>query len=354
MDEAADAATAGAAGGAAAAATGTAAAATDAGATTASATGAAATTGAAAATTDKGAAGTTAAATGDTAKTGAAAATNDASKGEWPDNWQTLIAGDDKDELKQIGRYASPKAVWEKARALERRLSSGELKAVLPKDAKPDEINAWRKDNGIPLKVEDYKLDLSVVKEIPKESKPVIDAFLKSAHATNLTNEQASAAVDSYFAIQQQQAQVRAEQDETARVTALDALNKEFGGAFRRNINMVDGLLQKLPESVRENVKGARMPDGSLLFNNVDAVRGFLAIALENNPAGVLVPAGGGDIGKTALEEYAVIQKTMREQPDAYKKNAGMQERTRELIDYLSKQGLIDNNGNVIQQKKAA
>lgn len=274
--------------------------------------------------------------------------------GDWPADWQQRIAGDDKDELKQLGRYASPKAVWEKARALERRLSSGELKAALPKDAKPEEIAAWRKDNGVPEKPEAYDIKLASGEKITKEQKPVIDAFLASAHGANLTNEQASVAVDSYLSIQKQQQQHRAEKDEEQRVTALDALNKEFGGAFRRNINVVDGLLSKLPESVRDQFKSARLPDGTALFNNVDVVRGFLAIALENNPAGVIAPAGGGDLGKTAMEEYKGIQKSMRDNRTAYNKDSAKQLRFTELIGYLTKQGLIDQNGNEIVQKRAA
>src|SRR5262245_1748274 len=82
--------------------------------------------------------------------TPAAAPAEPEKKGYWPDGWQARLAGDDPDALKQIGRYASPEEIWKKAKSLERRLSSGELKAVLPKDPKPEDVSAWRKDNGIP------------------------------------------------------------------------------------------------------------------------------------------------------------------------------------------------------------
>jgi hypothetical protein len=330
--------------------TSTAAAATGTDATTATDKGVTTTTAAAAATTDKG---TTAATTATAATADTTTADTKTTQPDWPEDWQQRIAGDDKDELKQLSRYASPKAVWEKARALERRMSSGELKAVLPKNPTEADLTAWRKDNGIPEKPEAYTLKLASGDKITKELQPAVDAILKNAHATNMTGEQASAAVDSYLAVKKQEAQVRAETDETQRTQALDALAKEWGGSLSRNKSLIGNVLNMFPEAVRNSMMDARLPDGSLIFNNVDVLRAFAAIELRNNPAGIITPAGGGDVGKTALDEYQAIQKLMREKPHEYKKDAAKQGRMTELIGFLSTQGLIDNNGNVVQKKAA-
>ena len=257
----------------------------------------------------------------------------DIGKQLWPDDWRKNIAGDDEKELKQLNRYASPADLWKKARSLEARLSSGELKPTLPKDAKPEEITQWRKDNGIPESADKYELKLENNLVIGDKDKPFVDEFMKTAHELNMTPAQVNKVVQWNFENQARQAEVRSAQDETDRQAALDTLNKEWGGNFRQNLNMVGSLLTHFPASVQETIKSARLPDGTALFNNPDIVRGFTAMALEINPAGTIVPAGGGDVAKSVDDEISSIEKTMRENRKEYTKNEPMQARYRELID---------------------
>lgn len=324
-------------------------------------TAAAAATKGATTTTDKGAsASTTAAAVSTTDKgtatvastTEAAAATNDAAKGYWPDDWQGRVSKGDDKRAKALGKFHSPEALADSYFALERRFSSGEYKPVLPKDPKADELTAWRKDNGIPDKPEGYDLKGLT---IPKEDAEVISGFLKAAHSTNMTPTQARTAVESYYAEQQRQSQARAEKDDAQRHAALDTLNQEWGGSFRRNVNLIEGtILSKFPEDVRELIKSARLPDGTALFNSVPALKALASLALEINPAGVVAPGGSGEISKSAIEEYRELQTFMREKRSAYNKDGAKQARMTALIEYLSKQELIDANGNLVAQKKAA
>ena len=248
----------------------------------------------------------------------------------WPEDWQKRMAGEDEKELKHVGKYASPEAVWKKARALEARLSSGELKTALPKDAKPEELTQWRKDNGIPESPDKY--DLTGL-PITDDTKPLVDEFLKSAHAANMSPEQVKAAIkwqkDSGTSI----VAARAEKDEAERVAALDVLNEEWGSGFRRNIQMVEGYLEKFPESVREQLKGGRLADGTGIFNHPDIVRGFVAMALEANPAATLVPSGGGDPAKGIDDQIASHEQFMKEHRSDYNKDEKRQAEYRSLLD---------------------
>ena len=250
----------------------------------------------------------------------------------WPEDWRKQLAGEDEKTLKQLGRYASPKDIWEKARALEQRLSSGELKSTLPKDAKPEEVAQWRKENGIPETPDKYELKLDGNLVIGEEDKPMVDEFLKAAHANNMTPTQAKAAVQSYFEIQAKNAEARVAKDDTERLATLDALNAEWGNGFRTNINMVGGVLSRFPASVQDAIKNARLPDGTALFNNPDVLRGFVAMALEINPAGTLVPSGTGDVAKGINEQIAEIEKIMKTDRKSYNKDEKMQANYRELI----------------------
>lgn len=269
-------------------------------------------------------------------------------KGYWPDDWLAKVSKGDEKISKQLGRYQSPEALAEAHIALRRRMDSGEFKTALPKDAKPEELAAWRKDNGIPETPDKY--DLKDLK-IDDTDKPLVDGFVKRAHELNMAPEHVKATLEYRAQERTRLAEERATKDEDQRVKTLDSLNQEWGGSFRRNVNLVNGMLDRFPADVKEALKSARMPDGTAIFNDPSVLKGFVAMALEANPAGVIVPAGGGEPGKVALDEYQELQKFMREDRNGYLKDNNKQARMRELIDYLSKNGMIDNQGNA---KKAA
>lgn len=269
-------------------------------------------------------------------------------QGYWPADWQKNIAGDDEKVLKQVQRYQSPKAIWEKARSLEQRLSSGELKPSLPKNAKPEEIAAWRKDSGIPEKPDGYELKGL---EVPKEDKALIDGFLARAHAAHYLPEQAKEAVASYYDMQKRVADARMAKDEEQRLKTIDEVAQEWGGKFSQYKTRIENYLTMFPASVRDSLKGARFPDGTLIFNNSDVLRSFVALSLKEVPEGIHVPSDGGDLGKSMLDRYNELNKMMSERRGDWNKDEGAQAEHRQLIEALQKNGIMDEHGNL---KKAA
>ena len=106
----------------------------------------------------------------------------------WGDDWRSrMIAGstDPERESKQIERYESPEQIWKKARELEKKLSSGEVRTTLPKNASAEELARWRTENGIPDKPEGYKVNMPEGRPVPKDDDPFLKAFLASAHKSN-------------------------------------------------------------------------------------------------------------------------------------------------------------------------
>lgn len=251
----------------------------------------------------------------------------------WPDDWRKHIAGEDEKELQRLGRFATPADVHKAYRALEARLSSGQLKSALPQNAKPEELAQWRKENGIPEAPDKYELKLANNMTVGDEDKPFVDEFLKVAHSLNMSPDQASAAVQTYFDNRARQAEMTAEKDESDRQAALDALNVEYGKEFRTNVNMVRATLERFPSGIREALESARLPDGTALFNNPDVIRGFVTMAREIDPAATLVPSVQGDPVKAIQTEKAEIEKVMSTNRKAYNKDEKMQARYRELID---------------------
>lgn len=323
---------------------------------TGAAAAAAAASSSAAATTDKGSASARSATAGK-ADGGAAASSTDSGKGNgsaapaWPDDWVTRMAKGDEKVAKQFSRYASPEALAEAHISLRRRLDSGEFRTTLPKDPKPEELAQWRKDNGIPEKPDGY--DLKGI-EFDDSDKPIVESIVSRLHAVNADPKIAREAVSIYKDIVAQNEQQREELDEQQRTSVLDTLNAEYGNQFRRNINLIEGtVLSKFPASVREAIKSARLPDGTALFNHPDAVRAFVALALEMNPAAVVTPGGTGDIGKGMVEEWQAIQKVRAEERTKYNKDENMQKRERELIDAMIRNGLMDEKGQLVGRKAA-
>ena len=85
----------------------------------------------------------------------------------WPEDWRVQIAGEDEKALKQLGRYQSPADIWTKARALEQRITSGELKdySPFPEKGSDDDKAAWRANNQIPEAPGKYELGREVGEE---------------------------------------------------------------------------------------------------------------------------------------------------------------------------------------------
>ena len=306
-----------------------------------------------AATTDKGTAATTTAAAASTAATTVtAAADTTTAKPAWPEDWVTRLAKGDEKRINDFKKFQSPEAFADSYVNLRARMDSGEVRTALPKDPKPEQLAAWRKENGIPDAPDKYDLTGLAITETDKA---VVGEFLKLAHGANMTPAQARTSIEAYSAQRTAEHQQRAAKDVEEQAAALDTLNQEWGGNFRRNMNVLTGtVLSKFPESVRSLVQEARLPDGTFLLNHVDAVRGLVALGLELNPLAIVAPAGNADLGKSAIDEYKDIQKQMRTNRNAYNKDQAMQVRFQELIEYLRKNDMIDAQGNEIVRKKAA
>jgi len=260
------------------------------------------------------------------------AGNSEPSKSTWPDDWQSRLAKGDSKLAARFQRYASPEAMAEALIAAQNRISSGELKSALPKDPKPEELAAWRKENGIPETPDKYDLKFDDGLVIGDDDKPIIEGFLKAAHERNMTPEQAKGAIGWYYEEQKRLSDERSSRDEQQRQTALDALNAEWGGNFRRNINMVDGLLTRFPEDVRDLFKGGRLADGTAILNHPQVVRALASIALEVNPAGTLVPNGTSDPMKSVEGRIGEIEAQMRKDRVAYNKDEKLQAEYRELL----------------------
>jgi hypothetical protein len=250
--------------------------------------------------------------------------------GFWNDGWRERMAGDDAKALKQLQRYASPEDVYKKARSLEQRLSSGELRPVLPKDADESVVKEYRAALGIPEAPDKY--DLKDVK-LDEGDKALAAKVLQAAHGSHQTPDQVKATLTAWTEIKAAAFESQAAADKEAQTKTEDTLRGEWGNEYRRNINLVHGLLDGAGSpNMKQNLLTGRLADGTPIGSSPEALKLLLGLALKDNPAGIVVPAGHADPGKTISDEIAGIVKVMKENRKAYDKDNKMQERYRELI----------------------
>ena len=255
----------------------------------------------------------------------------------WGDDWRQKLAGGDVEELKRLERFQGPENVYRSYRELESRMSRGELKPVLPKDATAEEQARWRTEAGIPARPEDYKIPLPEGRKPPAEDDVFLNSFKKSAHDANYTQAQVDNAVRSFYAEVDRQEQAMSEAEKNAEAAAEDALRKDWGNDYRVNKNMAEALLARAPSGFRDRFMNGYLNDRTPIKASPEAWKWLVQMEREINPASTVVPNTGGDMGKTIAAEILDLKKQMaapKGSPE-YKKywEEGGEARYRQLIE---------------------
>lgn len=272
----------------------------------------------------------------------------DPKKGYWPEDWREkladhLAAGDKKTydkELRRLQRISDPSGVYGMYRELDNRLNGGGLIKVPGKDAKPEEIEAYRKSLGVPEKPEEYLKDLTLDNGavIGEADKPMVADAMSAIHKAGATPDVAKAILNWYYGEQEKKAAELDEQDDTFRRESERALKDELGPAFQRTRNAIGPLFATAPggtDTKNENalisrILGGRTADGRIIGNDPDVIRWLAGMAHEINPAATITE-GGDQSGKGLDAELADIQKLRTSDPKKYWSDA-VQKRELELI----------------------
>lgn len=262
---------------------------------------------------------------------------------KWPDNWRELAVGElpenatdeqkaehDK-AMKLAKRYNSPADLLKAQREAQRKISAGELKAPLPKDATPEQVAEWRKENGIPETPDKYDLGLPQGVVLSDEDQGLVSAWVEKVHGVNALPDVVKAGAAALVELRDKQAAAIQEADVEHSKEVLDTLTAEWGSDYRKNIDGIESLLKSAPKEVADAIKNARGPGGKALINNVGVVTWLAAHARELGYVGGTVVPQGGDLGKSVEDEIAALEKRMAE-PEWHKDLKG-KARYMQLID---------------------
>ena len=252
-------------------------------------------------------------------------------EGYWPADWRDTVSKGDAKILARMGRYASPAAAMEALVAAQNRISAGELKPVLGKNATPEQVKEYREALGIPETPDKYDLGKDI--KIEGMDPTLLGEVLKEAHESNQTPDQVKATLKAWSKISQSVKEQQYESDVNIQKTSEDALRAEWGTEYRRNINIIHGMLDGAASpGLKDAIMGGRLADGTPIGSSPDALKFLVGLALIQNPTGVVVPGSEANPMKGVEEELAKIDQTMKTNRTTYNKDEKMQARYRELL----------------------
>lgn len=254
---------------------------------------------------------------------------------DWPDDWRERAAAGDEKAAKRFARYTSPADALKALVEAQNKISAGIKPAALPENATDEERAQWRADNGIPATPDEYDLTLPGGLAIGEADKEVIADFLKHAHGADMRPEQVKSSLAWYYETQERQAQEQAQADAAMFQATEEELRQEWGGDYRRNVNLASTLLDNAPPGVKENLLGARLADGTALGNSPGVLRWLASLSRELNPLATVVPGSGATAAAAVETEIAALEARMggdEATRKAYFKDEKAQARYRELV----------------------
>jgi hypothetical protein len=233
----------------------------------------------------------------------------------------------DEDWLKKLQRYKSPKDYDKAHRAAVAKILEGAKHEPLPDKPTPEQLTAWRKANGIPEKPDGYEIKLADGLKIEEAEKPLVDSFLKKLHDGNASPAFANLALNWYYENKEAEADARADADKTAKSEAEEHLREVWGPDFKTNLNVIGGLIDTMPEGVREKFRFGRLADGTPIGADPDVMNALAGWARQLNPIGTVIPLGSGNAGADAEKELAGLKAEMGNPHSAYWKGADAQKK---------------------------
>jgi hypothetical protein len=294
-----------------------------------------ATTTAAATTTD-----TTTAATTDTKTT---TTTEKPVTPTWRDDWRQALAKGDQKELERLQRLASPEAVYDAYRSLEKKMSGLKVPPSLPDNPTPEQVAEYRKQVGVPEKPEGYLEKLPEGLVIGEEDKPAMTMLAEALHAKNVSPDVLATVVDTYYKIIEHNQEEMVAAQQQLKQQASDALRAEWGADYRPTINSIKAMLDGVDEDTKSLIEGMQLADGSLAFNHPGFMRWMGGLATQINPAALVMPGqSGGDKMATIKQQIEANMAEMSKNINAWQSKANEARRAEhmKLLDAAMKLGI--------------
>ena len=255
----------------------------------------------------------------------------------WPDSWRDNLAGGDQKLRARLDRFADPNAILQSMLSAEQKIRSGEYKKQIDKTSNPEELAQWREENGVPESWDKYPAESDSGVIFGDDDMPTVDAIRQWAHENDMPAEKAKGVLGLYAKIKEQQEDAIYERDEQMKADSDEDLRAAWGGDYKRNMNIINGLFDSAPEGFRDQFATARMADGTPLGNHPGILKWLAGLAREVNPMATVVPGTAVTAGKTIDSELAAINEERKKDIGKFMVNESLRARERELLDAKAK-----------------
>lgn len=269
-----------------------------------------------------------------TGKEGAAAAAEGAAKGKEGEqaaaDWRASLT--DEEAKKFAERSPDLNHLIKRAKEANDRLS----KAIIPpgKDAKPEDIEAYRKQIGVPQAPDGYKFEMPEDSEPTEGDKAFHGKMAEAFHALNITKEQAKGLNQVWNDVT---AAVKAEQvaeDKRYAEQSEAQLRQEWRGEeFGKNKAHAERAAAQMFGDDFDEIRRLESKDGRFIMDDPRMLRALAAVGREMAEGG-LVPPMSADQAEQAQDEL----KSLREKTQAAQERGDSKEANRL---YQKEQALI-------------
>ena len=242
-----------------------------------------------------------------------------------PEDWRQQLAGEDEKRLNQLSRITDVKSFAESYFNAQDKIRSGETSNGLPDNPTDEQMNAYREANNIPATVEDYSLALDEGLVLGEADERIMGDVYKVAHENNVSNDVVSQLTNAMLKGRDQEEHAIQQQDGLDLQTADRQMRDTWGQDYEMNKNLIRGVLNGLPETVKDEFASARLANGQAVFNSPEMMNFFADAARAMNPSATVVPAGTGNPMQAIEGRKAELEARMSS-PEWFKDNAAQKE----------------------------
>lgn len=220
----------------------------------------------------------------------------------WREDWRDALAGGDEAFGKRLKRFANPENFAKSYRELEKKFSAAQTPQPPAADATPEQIEAYRKQVGVPDTPDGYGLKFAEEFGATDADNGVLQYIANMAHAQHWSPKQTTDAFGLYQSFMKAEREGHAAATVKARAETQVDLGREYGAELRRNLSIADEFLEA--NGLGELLDYADLKTGRRVLHTPALMKAIITLARANADEEALVGGDVGGGGKSMDDEY--------------------------------------------------
>lgn len=214
------------------------------------------------------------------------------------------------------------------------KIRAGEVSIGLPDDPSDEQMSDFRLANDIPLKAEDYDFG-GAERELTEMDLEMLGPVSEIAHKHNISQEALVDLMTGYMAETDKVVEQMHTQDNLDAQEFMKIAKENWGPEYTINMNRATNQINLLPESVRDDFKQAKLPDGRGVMNSPEIMAWLVNIDRAITP---MDPIKGGTEA-TLNDARKVVEKAKERMRDD---SIGWHKDNKAQAEYMQAQTMID------------